>query len=140
MTKQTFLRITLLLGLTSFLTDTSSEMIMPILPFFISALGGTGLVVGVIGGLEESISSILKVISGYLSDKSGKRKMFVTSGYMASAISKVFLAFSTIWQHILVLKPIERVGKGLRTAPEMPSWQTTQIKGLEEKLSVCTEP
>jgi MFS family permease len=84
MTKTTFLRITLLLGFTSFLTDTSSEMIMPILPFFISALGGTGLIVGIIGGLEESVSSILKVIAGYWSDKSGKRKIFVSSGYTAS--------------------------------------------------------
>jgi MFS family permease len=117
MTTRTYLKITLLLGLTSFLTDTSSEMIMPILPFFISALGGTGLVVGLIGGLEESVSSILKVIAGYWSDKTGKRKMFVSSGYLASAVSKIFLAFSTIWQHVLILKPIERVGKGLRTAP-----------------------
>ena len=117
MTDRTFLRVTLLLGLTSFLTDTSSEMIMPILPFFISALGGTGLVIGLVGGLEESVSSILKVIAGYWSDKTGKRKIFVSSGYMASAVSKIFLAFSTIWQHIVILKPIERIGKGLRTAP-----------------------
>jgi MFS family permease len=117
MTKTTFLRITLLLGFTSFLTDTSSEMIMPILPFFISALGGTGLIVGLIGGLEESVSSILKVIAGYWSDKTGKRKIFVFSGYTASAVSKVFLSFSTIWQHVLIFKPIERIGKGLRTAP-----------------------
>ena len=75
MTDKKFLRVTLLLGLTSFLTDTSSEMIMPILPFFISALGGTGLVIGLVGGLEESVSSILKVIAGYWSDKTGKRKM-----------------------------------------------------------------
>ena len=117
MTKTTFLRITLLLGFTSFLTDTSSEMIMPILPFFISTLGGTALIVGLIGGLEESVSSILKVIAGYWSDKIGKRKRFVYSGYTASAVSKVFLSFSTIWQHVLILKPIERIGKGLRTAP-----------------------
>jgi MFS family permease len=117
MKTKTFLKITLLLGATSFLTDTSSEMIMPILPFFISALGGTGLVVGLIGGLEESVSSILKVIAGYWSDKTGKRKIFVSSGYLSSAVAKVFLAFSTVWQHVLILKPIERVGKGLRTAP-----------------------
>ena len=107
----------LLLGLTSFLTDTSSEMIMPILPFFIAAVGGTGLAVGLIGGLGETVSSILKVLSGHWSDKSGRRKIFVSSGYLASSISKIFLAFSTAWQHILILKPLERVGKGLRTAP-----------------------
>jgi len=106
-----------LLGLVSFLTDTSSEMIMPILPFFIAALGGTGLAIGLIGGLEESVASILKVFSGYWSDRYGRRKVFVSSGYLTSSISKIFLAFSTAWQHVLILGPLERIGKGLRTAP-----------------------
>ena len=107
----------LLLGIVSFLNDFSSEMIMPILPMFITALGGTGLVVGIIGGLRDSISSILKVFCGYWSDKTGKRKIFVFSGYLTSGIFKLFLSFSTIWQHILVFASLERVGKGLRTAP-----------------------
>ena len=106
-----------LLGLVSFLTDTSSEMILPILPFFIAALGGTGLAIGLIGGLEESVASILKVFSGYWSDRYGRRKVFVSSGYLTSSISKIFLAFSTAWQHVLILRPLERIGKGLRTAP-----------------------
>lgn len=107
----------LLLGIVSFLNDLSSEMIMPILPMFITALGGAGLIVGLIGGLRDSISSILKVFAGYWSDKSGKRKIFVSSGYLTSALFKLFLAFSKIWQHILVFASLERVGKGLRTAP-----------------------
>lgn len=106
-----------LLGLVSFLTDTSSDMILPILPFFIAALGGTGLAIGLIGGLENSVASILKVFSGYWSDRYGRRKVFVSSGYLTSSISKIFLAFSTMWQHVLILRPLERVGKGLRTAP-----------------------
>lgn len=108
---------TLLLGIVSFLNDLSSEMIMPILPMFITVLGGTGLIVGLIGGLRDSISSILKVFAGYWSDKYGKRKIFVSSGYFTSALFKLFLAFSKIWQHILVFASLERVGKGLRTAP-----------------------
>jgi len=107
----------LLLGVVSFLNDLSSEMIIPILPLFITALGGTGLIVGLIGGLQESISSILKVLSGFWSDRIGKRKIFVSSGYFTSACFKLLLAFSTIWQHILVFASFERVGKGLRTAP-----------------------
>ncbi|PIV64905.1 MAG: MFS transporter [Candidatus Nealsonbacteria bacterium CG_4_8_14_3_um_filter_37_36] len=107
----------ILLGIVSFLNDISSEMIMPILPMFLTALGGTGLVIGLVGGLMESASSILKVISGYLSDKIGKRKIFVSFGYLTSAICKLFLAFSKIWQHVLVFSSLERVGKGLRTAP-----------------------
>jgi MFS family permease len=107
----------LLLGIVSFLNDLSSDMIMPILPMFITALGGAGLIVGLIGGLRDSISSILKVFAGYWSDKSGKRKIFVSSGYLTSALFKLFLAFSKIWQHILVFASLERIGKGLRTAP-----------------------
>jgi len=105
-----------LLGIVSFLNDLSSEMIMPILPMFITALGGGGLVVGLIGGLRDSISSILKVFAGYWSDKSGKRKIFVFSGYLTSALFKLFLAFSKIWQHVLIFAGLERIGKGLRTA------------------------
>jgi len=107
----------LLLGIVSFLNDLSSEMIMPILPMFIIALGGAGLIIGLIGGLRDSISSILKVFAGYWSDKSGKRKIFVSSGYLTSALFKLFLAFSKIWQHILIFASLERIGKGLRTAP-----------------------
>lgn len=107
----------LLLGLVSFFNDLSSEMIMPILPMFITALGGTGLVVGLVGGVRDSISSILQIICGHWSDKIGKRKIFVTAGYFNSAVFKFFLAFSKIWQHILVFSGLERIGKGLRTAP-----------------------
>jgi len=107
----------LLLGVVSFLNDLSSEMIMPILPMFITALGGTGLILGLIGGLQVSISSILKVLSGYWSDRIGRRKIFVSSGYLTSAGFKLLLSLSVIWQHILVFSSFERVGKGLRTAP-----------------------
>ncbi len=107
----------LLLGIVSFLNDFSSEMIMPILPMFITALGGTGLAVGLIGGLRDSISSILKVFCGYWSDKKGKRKSFVFSGYLVSGIFKLLLSFSKIWQNVLILSSLERVGKGVRTAP-----------------------
>jgi len=107
----------ILLGIVSFLTDTSSEIIMPILPLYITVLGGAGFALGLIGGLGDSVSSILKVFSGYWSDKLGRRKIFVYSGYAASAVSKLFFPLSTIWQHIAILRPLERVGKGLRTAP-----------------------
>ncbi len=107
----------LLLGVVSFLNDLSSEMIIPILPMFITSLGGAGLIVGLIGGLQDSIASILKVLSGYWSDRVGRRRIFVFSGYLTSAIFKLLLSFSRIWQHILLFVSFERVGKGLRTAP-----------------------
>jgi len=107
----------ILLGIVSFINDLSSEMIMPILPMFITALGGAGLVVGLIGGLRASVGSILKVVCGYWSDKTGRRKAFVLSGYLTSSVFKLFLAFSSVWQHILIFAGLERMGKGLRTAP-----------------------
>lgn len=122
----------ILLGIVSFLTDVSSEMMMPILPMFIIALGGTALIVGLIGGLSDSISSILQVFSGHLSDKYGRRKPFVFLGYLISAISKLFLPFSVVWQHILVLRPVERIGKGLRTAPRdaiIADSSTREVRG-----------
>ncbi|NOZ80593.1 MAG: MFS transporter [DPANN group archaeon] len=107
----------ILLGIVSFLNDLSSEMIMPILPLFIASLGGGGLAVGLISGLRESIASILKILSGWFSDRTGRRKALVFSGYLTSASFKLLLAFSTAWQQVLIFTGLERVGKGLRTAP-----------------------
>ncbi len=92
-------------------------MIIPILPLFLTALGGTGVVIGIVGGLRESIPSILNVFAGHWSDKIGKRKIFVTSGYLSSALFKVLLGISTAWQQTILFASLERVGKGLRTAP-----------------------
>jgi len=105
-----------LLGIVSFLNDLSSEMIMPILPMFITALGGAGLAVGLVGGFRDSISSILKVLAGYWSDRTGRRKIFVSSGYLTSAFFKLLLALSKAWPHAVILAAAERIGKGLRTA------------------------
>ena len=106
----------MLLGIVSLFNDLSSEMIMPILPLFIVSLGGAGIIVGLVGGVRDSLSSILKVLCGWWSDRSGKRKVFVASGYFSSAVFKLLLAFSQTWQHILAFAGLERVGKGLRTA------------------------
>jgi len=92
-------------------------MILPILPFYIVSLGGGGIAVGLIGGLSDSVASILKVISGFWSDRIGKRKPFVFWGYFSSALAKLFFPFARSWPVLLVLRPIERIGKGLRDAP-----------------------
>lgn len=107
----------LLLGIVSFLNDISSEMITPILPFFIESLGGAGIATGLVGGIRDSMTSLLKVISGYFSDKTGKRKPLVFSGYLFSSVFKILLALSKTWQHVLVFVGLERVGKGMRDAP-----------------------
>ncbi|MGA1844889.1 MAG: MFS transporter [bacterium] len=105
-----------LLGFVSFLNDLSSEMIMPILPLFIAALGGKGMAVGLVGGVREGVSSLVKIASGYFSDRTGHRKRFVFLGYLNSALFKLLLGASRIWQHVLVVTGLERIGKGLRTA------------------------
>jgi len=107
----------LLLGLTSLITDVSSEMIMPILPMFIAALGGSAVAVGLIGGLGDALAALLNVISGWFSDRIGKRKPIVASGYALSAFSKLLYPFSQTWIHLLILRPLERTGKGIRDAP-----------------------
>lgn len=107
----------LLLGLTSLLNDISSEMVLPVLPLLIERLGGTGIAIGIIGGLRESFADLLKVVFGYWSDRVGKRKEFVYAGYIATMIFKFFLYLATSWYQILIFIGLERVGKGLRTAP-----------------------
>ena len=83
----------LLLGLVSLLNDISSEIIQPILPLFIISLGGGPEAVGLIGGISDGIPSILKIFSGYWSDRLGRRKPLIVGGYGLSAIAKIALAF-----------------------------------------------
>jgi len=107
----------LLLGIISFLTDVSSEMMLAILPLFIASLGGAGIAIGLIGGIGDSVASLLKVFSGYWSDRLGKRKPFAFFGYSISSVAKLFFPFVASWTQLLILRPIERVGKGVRDAP-----------------------
>ncbi len=106
-----------ILGLASLLNDIGSEMITPILPLFITSLGGGGIIVGLIGGLSDSITSFSKIFSGYYSDKMGKRKPLVVAGYAFSSLAKIFMAFSTSAWHLVILRPVERMGKGIREPP-----------------------
>jgi len=107
----------LVLGLVSLLTDISSEMIYPILPLFLTGIGATGAVIGLIEGAAETTASLLKVVSGRLSDKLGKRKPFLTSGYGLSTLAKPLLFFAASYWHVFAVRVTERVGKGLRSAP-----------------------
>jgi MFS family permease len=109
-------RNVIFLSVVSFLNDLSSEMIMPILPMFLQSLGASGQLIGLVGGLRDSFSSILKVLCGYWSDKTGRRKVFVYWGYGVSTIFKLLLAVSKTWPLAAVFASLERTGKGLRTA------------------------
>ena len=106
-----------IMGLVSFFTDVSSEMIQSILPLFILLeLGGTAVIIGLISGITTAISNILKGITGWLSDKVNKRKPFVVAGYTLSNLSKPFIGLSPSWEFVLGLKAADRFGKGIRTS------------------------
>src|SRR4029453_239081 len=106
------------ISLVSLLNDASSEIIYPLLPIFLSStLGASARDIGVIEGAAESISSLLKLFAGYLSDRLGKRKTLVVAGYTLASIVRPLLAFVSSWQQVLGLRLIDRVGKGIRTAP-----------------------
>ncbi|MFA5108689.1 MAG: MFS transporter [Candidatus Micrarchaeia archaeon] len=106
------------LGIVSFFTDVSSEMILPIIPIFLTTVLGVGKeIVGLIEGIADSASSLLDIFVGYFSDKSGNRKKFVFAGYGLSSVSKLGIALANTWPVFLVFRGVERVGKSIRTAP-----------------------
>ena len=103
---------------TSFLTDISSEMIANLMPLFLSNVLGVGTaLIGLIDGIAESTASLLKLYSGALSDKIGKRKWLTVAGYGLSTFAKPFLYFANAWGWVLGVRFVDRVGKGIRTAP-----------------------
>ncbi len=108
----------ILLGITSLLTDISSEMVYPLLPvFLITTLGASPAILGLIEGIAESLASLLKVFSGYFSDKLKSRKPLTILGYAGSTVGKFFLYIASSWGVLLCGRIIDRLGKGIRTAP-----------------------
>ena len=106
------------LGVVSLFTDISSEMILPILPFFLTqVLLANALILGLVEGLSESVVSFMKIFSGRLSDAAGKRKRFVATGYGLSTAMKVLFPFAGSWPEFLGMRVLERTGKGIRDAP-----------------------
>lgn len=111
-------RNVLALSLVSLLNDTSSEIIYPLLPAFLAlTLGASPFAIGLIEGFSESVASLLKLFSGYLSDKFDRRKLPVFAGYSLASIVRPLLAFVTSWQQVLFVRLTDRVGKGIRSAP-----------------------
>ncbi len=103
---------------TSLLTDISSEMIVYLIPLFLSnVLSVRTAIIGLIDGVAETTASLLKIYSGALSDKLGKRKWLTVAGYALSAIAKPFLYIANAWGWVLGVRFADRVGKGIRTAP-----------------------
>src|SRR5512143_1118545 len=111
-------RNVVILGFVSLLNDGASEMIYPLLPAFLTSVLGAGpAAIGIIEGIAESTASLLKLYSGYLSDRVKKRKGWIVAGYSLSNVIRPLIAFSSSWVQVLVLRFSDRVGKGLRTSP-----------------------
>ena len=113
-----FISNIVLLGLVSFFTDISTEMIYPILPLYLtSVLGASPAIIGIIEGIAESLASIIKLVSGIIADKFGNKKRLAFLGYSSSLINKIVILFAGTWTGVLLARIIDRFGKGIRTAP-----------------------
>lgn len=107
------------LGFVSFLNDFSSEITIRTLPLFLAnALGVKASIIGLIEGVADSTATILKMFSGWFSDLVGKRKPLVIAGYSLSVLSKPLFYFANSWPFVLLLRFLDRVGKGVRTSPK----------------------
>lgn len=105
-------------GLVSFFMDVSSEMIYPLVPLFLAnVMGVNKSMIGLIEGIAETTASLLKVFSGWLSDRLGERKGLMLAGYGISTLSRPLLALAGGWQQVLASRFVDRLGKGIRTAP-----------------------
>jgi MFS family permease len=106
------------LGWVSFLNDVSSEMIYPLLPLFLTQTLGAGVVfIGLIEGVAESVSSFLKLFSGWVSDRFQKKKGLILFGYSLASVTRPFIGLAASPFHVLFLRFFDRIGKGIRTSP-----------------------
>lgn len=106
----------ILLGASSMFNDFSAEMITPVLPFYVTSLGGAGFAVGALSGLREGLASLFKILGGWISDRTGKRKPLLFVGYLISLVSRLLLLLANTWQLVLGFVSFERIGK-MRDAP-----------------------
>jgi MFS family permease len=106
------------LGFTSLLTDAATEIIYPLLPVYLrQVLGASATSLGIIEGVAEGVNSLLKVISGWMADRRTRRRPLVIVGYAISSAARPLIAITTGWQQVLVIRALDRTGKGIRGAP-----------------------
>jgi MFS family permease len=106
------------LGFVSLINDAASEMIYPLLPIFLTSVLGVGAgALGVIEGIAESTASLLKLFSGWISDKIKKRKILVLIGYSLAALGRPMIALCRTWWQVAAVRFVDRLGKGVRTSP-----------------------
>jgi MFS family permease len=106
------------LGFASLFTDAAGEMIYPLLPVYLTAVLGAGATsLGIIEGVAEAVNSVLKVLSGWWSDRTQRRRPMVIAGYTLSSIARPLIAVSSSWLQVLAIRAADRTGKGIRGAP-----------------------
>jgi len=106
------------LSLTSFFTDVSSEIIYPLLPIFLTSVLGAGAAfVGLVEGVAETTASLMKLFSGWLSDRIRKRKALVVFGYTLSSLTRPLMALAAAPWNVLAIRFMDRIGKGIRNSP-----------------------
>jgi len=122
-----------LVSWTSFFTDTASEAVYPIMPLYLTrVLGGTAMAIGIIEGAAEALNSLLKILSGRISDHWRSRKPFVIAGYSVSTAARPLVALASSWPQVLLVRLADRVGKGIRTAPRdalLAAWAEPSTRG-----------
>ena len=122
------------IGLVSFFADISSEMVYPIIPLYLtSVFGATPALVGLIEGIAESLASLLKVFSGYITDKYKKKKPIAFVGYSTGVLYKIALIAAGSWVGILSARVIDRIGKGIRTSPRDVMVSESALEGQAGK-------
>jgi MFS family permease len=123
-----------MLGWVSLATDAATEAVYPLLPFFLTRVLGAGAIsIGLIEGVAEAASSVLKVWSGRWSDRWRRRQPLALAGYAVSSIVRPFISLATAWPHVLGVRFLDRVGKGVRSAPRdamLASYADARSRGL----------
>lgn len=105
------------LGMTSLFTDVASDMIVPLLPAFLVSMNASAAMIGLVDGAAEATASFVKLGSGWLADRMPRKKPLVLFGYGVAAVVRPLMAFATLPVHVLTIRVVDRIGKGVRTAP-----------------------
>ena len=107
-----------LLGWVSLATDAATELVYPLLPFFLTRVLHAGAVsLGVIEGAAEAANSLLKIWAGRVADRSRRKRPLVLVGYSVASLARPFIALTTTWRQVFTVRVLDRVGKGVRAAP-----------------------
>jgi MFS family permease len=122
-----------LLGWVSLATDSATETIYPLLPFFLTTVLGAGAVsLGIVEGAAEAVNSVLKIWSGRVADRSPRKRPIVLAGYGISSLVRPFIAVASSWTQVFAVRVLDRVGKGIRSAPRdamLASFATPTTRG-----------